>query len=324
MRRVPALVLLLFLGQCLSGSTPGPVTSVHPQRIMIASSPVALDSSDPRRRRLGALTFMGGWSLSSDTRSFGGLSALDVDGRRITALSDIGAVMRFRLGRFGNASDAGVIPIPRGCAPALRKEDNDSESLTHDPARSAWWIGIEFRNVICRTTGDFARGKGFAPASMAGWSRKRGPETLMRLADGRFLTLAEKAPDSGILRPGLLFDRDPTDSGAKVTRFSYKPPEGYSPVDAAQLPDGTILVLNRRFALQSLFTAVLVVVDTDDLGPGQIVEGREVARLEPPIITDNFEGVSVSQEDGRTIVWIVSDDNYMRWQRTLLLKFAIG
>jgi hypothetical protein len=34
-----------------------------------------------------------------------------------------------------------------------------------------------------------------------------------------------------------------------------------------------------------------------------------------------MEGLAVTQEGGRTIVWLASDDNLLPLQRTLLLKF---
>jgi hypothetical protein len=322
MRRWPALLLLLFLGQCLSGSTPGTPSIVKAQKLTIFSQPVRLDPSNPQRQRNGRLTFLGGWHLTSDARIFGGLSALDVNGNRVTALSDIGAIIRFRLGRFGTVSDASLSPIPSGCGPVKAKTDNDTESLAHDGARSSWWIGMEWRNIICRTNGDFTQSRFVAPRDMADWPRKRGPESLLRLNDGRFLTIAEEKFDQSVHR-AILFDRDPTDPAAKAVQLSYRGPDGFSPVDAAQLPDGRILVLNRRFALTSLFTANLMLLDPSAMTPGSILSGQVIATFESPVITDNFEGLAVSTENRRTIIWIVSDDNYMRWQRTLLLKFAL-
>lgn len=323
MPRFSALILLLFLGQCLSASTPGAPSPVFSQRIVIASLPVALDTSNPLRRRVGALAYLGGWSLTSDARAFGGLSAIDVDGNRVTALSDVGAVVRFRFGRFGNVSDADLSRVPAGCGAVVVKEDNDTESLTHDATRKSWWIGMEWRNFICRANGDFTQARHVRPRDMADWPKKRGAETLLRLGDGRFLAIAEGSVDDGTLRPVVLFDRDPAADGVRTTNFAYQPPEGFSPTDAAQLPDGRVLVLNRRFALRSLFTNVLVVLDPLPAAAGSVINGREIARFEPPVTTDNFEGLSVTTEHGRTILWIVSDNNYMRWQRTLLLKFAL-
>lgn len=322
MRRWPALLLLLFLGQCLSGSTPGAPSIVRAQTLTIFSQPVALDSANPRRQRIGRLTYLGGWQLTSNARVFGGLSALDVNGNRVTALSDIGAIIRFRFGRFGNVSDASLSPVPRGCGPVTKKTDNDTESLAHDGTRTNWWIGMEWRNIICRTNNDFTQGRFVAPPEMADWPRKRGPEALARLNDGRFLTIAEENFDQSVHR-AVLFDRDPTDPAARATRLSYRGMDGFSPTDIAQLPDGRILVLNRRFAFTSLFSANLVLLDPSPMTAGSVLSGQVIAQFESPVIVDNFEGLTVDAENGRPIIWIVSDDNYMRWQRTLLLKFAL-
>ena len=324
MRRFLPLVLLFLLGQCLGGSTPGAPSPVVSQRLTITSTPVLLDSSNPSRRRVGALTYLGGWKLTSDVRAFGGLSALDVNGNRITTVSDIGAIIRFRFGRFGAVSNADLKRVPSGCGPVVRKSDNDTESLTHDDARQTWWIGMEWRNVICRTDGNFSHGKGVAPQEIAGWPKKRGPETLLRLSDGQFLTIAEQGIDNGAVHPAVLFDRDPVDPTAHPITLGYRPPVGFDPTDAAQLPDGRILVLNRRFALDSLFTGVLVLLDPSAMKQSDVLTGRVIARFEPPVISDNFEGLSITTENGRLIVWIVSDDNYERWQRTLLLKFVLN
>jgi hypothetical protein len=55
---------------------------------------------------------------------------------------------------------------------------------------------------------------------------------------------------------------------------------------------------------------------------GAILSGREIARLELPLLTDNFEGLAVQAEgDGRVLVWLLSDDNRFVLQKTLLLLF---
>ncbi len=325
MRRPYIFILPVLLGQCLDGSMPALTMPSADQRLTIASVPVALDSAHPDRRRVGALTLLGAWHLTSDTRSFGGLSALDVDGNRVTALGDGGTLVRFRFGRFGHASDASIVRVPEGCGHVTRKTDNDTESLAHDPARRHWWIGFEWRNVICRTNGDFTKGERVtAPPAMAKWPRKQGAETMLRLDDGRFLVIAEGAPDGGDIRRALLFDRDPADPAAIVTHLGYRPPDGFRPTDAAQLPDGRIIVLNRRFTLWSLFTAKIVLMNAVAARPQDVLQGRVIASFDAPVITDNFEGLSVTVENGNPVVWMVSDDNFMRWQRTLLLKFALN
>jgi hypothetical protein len=40
-------------------------------------------------------------------------------------------------------------------------------------------------------------------------------------------------------------------------------------------------------------------------------------------LADNFEGLAITREGSRIILWIASDDNHEFFQRTLLLKFAL-
>jgi hypothetical protein len=324
MRRATTILFTLMLGQCVDGSMPGVITPSPNQRIRIQSTPVALDTTNLDRRRVGALTFKGAWHLTSDTRGFGGLSALDVNGNRVTALGDGGTIIRFRLGRFGNASDATITRLPDQCGRVVRKLDNDTESLAHDGTRTAWWIGYEGRNAVCRINADFNAGEAITrPRAIARWRQKGGAESMTRLGDGRFLLIAEESLDSGGDHQMVLFDRDPTDPAAIATTLGYRPPAGYKPTEVAQLPDGRLLVLNRRFALWSLFTSKLVMINALPANPRGVAQGRVIANFASPVIADNFEGLSVTQENGKPVLWIISDDNFMRWQRTLLLKFSL-
>jgi hypothetical protein len=325
MRRFLIALFPVLLGQCVDGSMPGMATPTESRKLSIQSTPVLLDSSNPDRRRIGALTFLGGWSLTSDTRGFGAISGLNVDGRLVTALSDNGTITQFRFGRFGNVSEAENFPVPKGCGTLVHKFDNDTEGLTRDPETGRWWISYEWHNRICRLNETLTSGEAVAqPRAIADWPKKKGPETLLRLVDGRFLLLAEDDKDGTDPVRAVLFDRDPTDPAAVATPFSYRPPDGYKPVDAAQLPDGRILVLNRRFSFPELFTNKIAIVPAIDATPPEILEGRVIATLAPPLVADNFEGMSITEEGGRPIIWIASDDNFMRWQRTLLLKFAVN
>lgn len=318
------LLFLLFMGQCVRSAVPVELAPVRDATVVVRAVPVDLLNDGSGRRDLGALTYLGGWQLIGDFGWFGGLSSLHAEGNHLTAITDAGAVAEFDVGRFGHVSNAHIMPIPAACGSGGDKASRDSEALAFDPVTGDWWIGLERRNAICRTTNDFAAAQGYArPAAIARWSGNFGPETLLRLDDGRFMALSEGAGNDGETRPLVLFDRDPTDPAARVTTLAYRPPEGSSPTDATQLPDGRIIVLNRRFTPWSLFTARLTIVDLRALVAGAIVSGREIARFEPPTIPENYEGIAATQEGGRTILWIVSDNNFASWQRTLLLKFAI-
>lgn len=294
---------------------PGPGTTIRAER-------VALDPADPARRQVGALTFLGGVRLSSPDPAFGGFSALAVEGDRFTLLNDGGNVARFRMDARGRVTRPAFIPLPTGPGTGWRKPDRDSESLARDRGTGRWWIGFERANAIWRYASDFARAEAHvAPRAMRRWRINGGPESMARLSDGRFLVIQEERV-TGPGREALLFARDPTLGGAPL-RFRYLPPPGCDPSDVTQLPDGRLLVVNRWWGLPLRFRSVLAVIDPARIRAGALMRGREIATLGPPVIHENFEGVAAAVENGRTVLWLVSDNDVEDWRPTLLLKFRL-
>lgn len=288
---------------------------------------VPLDLRDPARTRAGALTYMGGVRLKSPDRAFGGFSSMRIEGDRFTLLSDGGTFIRFRMGGDWTPRDLAFGDLPDGPGSGWLKSDRDSESMTADPATGQLWVGFENYNAIWRYDADLTRAERSArPAAMRDWSANGGPESMVRLHDGRFVVLGETSRPKGsrIGREGLLFPGDPTMPGIKPIRFVYMPPnELYDPSDAVQLPDGRLLVLNRRFSVPGLFTAKLTLVDPRAIRPGTVLRGTEIATLAAPLIHDNYEALAVTREGDDTILWLASDDNQQFWEWSLLLKFRI-
>lgn len=285
---------------------------------------VPLDPANPSRARVGALEYLGGLEFRSSDPAFGGFSALAVQGNRMTLLADGGLLFGFHMAPGLRPVNPWFGALPDGPGTGWAKRDRDSESLAVSADGLHAWVGFERSNTLWRYRGDFTRAEAVArPRAMRRWSPNGGAESLVRLRDGRFLVFAE---DRNGVRgsPALRFDRDPTDPAARVERFSFVAPAGYEATDAAELPDGRVLVLTRklrRFPPQ--FTAKLTVIEGAAIRSGARLVGREVATLAPPVLHDNFEGVAVMQEGGATIVWLASDDNTSWWQRTLLLKFRL-
>ena len=56
------------------------------------------------------------------------------------------------------------------------------------------------------------------------------------------------------------------------------------------------------------------------LGAGE----EEWLRLEPPLPTDNYEGVALFRHRDHTLLALLSDDNQNMFQRSLLLLFAVA
>lgn len=315
--------LLFLLGAFFALTTimePGPPPP-RPARIegLLTAEPVVLDTNDPNRRRVGALVFRRGWVLRSATPRFGGLSAMHVDNGVVTAVSDTGDALAFPLP--GTASELrmwiAALPVPYGSA--LRKRNRDTESLAI--AGDTLWVGFERNHLIARYR--HGRLQGFQRRQeMRRWPGNAGAEAMVRLPDGRFIVFAEDRESRPVSRV-LLFDGDPSVAGTRALEAGYRRTPDYRPTDAALLPDGRLMILNRRASWLGGLGARLVIADLPAWRAGARIEGREVATLEAPLTVDNMEALSVTVEGGRTIVRIASDDNFMRIQRTLLLEFEL-
>lgn len=297
-------------------------------RAAFTIEPVALYPESPTGRRIGALIFERGYRLRSQDPAFGSFSSLIVDGDRFTLLSDGGNIVRFRLDSNGRVSDRKFADLPDGPGIGWEKSDRDSESMTHDPATGTIWVGFENSNAIWTYPPDWSRAlRHAAPRAMRNWPVNGGAEAMVRLRNGSFILLSEAADWPGSKERaviGVRFDGDPTQASRRGFRFGYRPPAGYKPTGIAELPDGRLLVLNRRFRVTSGFRVVLTLVDPRAIAPGKIATGQVMARFAPPALSDNYEGIAVVREStGHIAVWIVSDDNQSSLQQNLLLKFRL-
>lgn len=323
LRRTGLFLLICVLLLCASSAKVGQLP-IAPETIRIALEPTDLSKDSNHLRRTGKLLYLGGWSMHSDHADFGGWSAMVPHKGGLRLISDAGAMldMPFPSG----ASISGTIAeIPKGCGFHWIKEHQDSESLTVDAVTGESWIGLENTNRLCRFWAGQTRAESIARPEMQDWQITRGAEAMAKLRDGRLLVFAEADPnETGYMTPVLVFGGDPLDKMTKPTTVILDRPKGYAPVDAAQLPDGRLLVLYRLFSARQWFRTRLYVFDVPArFRPKMLWSGREVARLESPWLVDNFEAVAVTQEKRRTIIWLASDDNFWPLQRSYLLKFAL-
>jgi hypothetical protein len=152
----------------------------------------------------------------------------------------------------------------------------------------------------------------------------------------------DQAPFNGgiealvVLRGGALFalteywiDRDVvvgwTGGPDRWKRLGLRFEAALRPSDAAALPRGDILVLERAYNPDRGIVNVRVrEIARSFVRPGSPLGGRLVAEFAPPLTLDNFEGIAAVQDKGGEVhVYLASDDNLSRAQRTLLLKFAL-
>ncbi|MDP3906327.1 esterase-like activity of phytase family protein [Novosphingobium sp.] len=322
LRRVMIALLIVGLTPGLWWQMPRP-TPIYEQRIAVRA--VAFD---PAAAQLGPLRLTGVWQVTSAHEWFGGYSALlSVRPGRLLAFSDRGHTLELAI----PGVDGG--PPPRiGSAvgdPAALKASRDIEAATYDPQADEIFLAMEFRNAITRMTPDMQDWHMAFPRLMQGWSGNQGPEAMVRLTDGRFIVLGElsegwRKPDS---HPSVLLAGDPT-RGAPVAEqaFTFTGDSGYRPTEMAQLPDGRVLVLQRRllWPFPPRFAGSIVLADPADLRPGQVWRGTVLTQLKRPLPVDNFEGLTIiPAADGKVQVWLITDDNMAVTQRTLLWRLEL-
>ena len=316
-------LLLLLLAVPLM-TTFAPVAMIKrpivPEQPSVSASPVPLRDDAPGERKLGRLTYLGGWWLRSNHPDFGGISAMHVEGGSVLALSDAGRVMRFAVPRRSGRAPLWVLPLPD--VAGAGKKEQDTEAMAVHGGRA--WIAFERRNAVHRyPLANWRSDASATPAAMKDWSANSGAEAMIRLRDGGFLLLREGGMREDGTTEAILFESDPTLDSTGAARLRYRPPAGYRITDAAELPDGGLLFLNRRVGIPEGFSAKLTLAARPAIAAGALLQGVEIAHFAPPVTTDNYEALSIGREGGRTIVWIASDDNFIELERTLLMKFAL-
>jgi hypothetical protein len=59
--------------------------------------------------------------------------------------------------------------------------------------------------------------------------------------------------------------------------------------------------------------------------PGTVIDGTNLIEADLGYEIDNMEGIGVHRNaSGETIITLISDDNFLPFQRTLLLQFAVA
>jgi hypothetical protein len=311
--RRAALLGALATGGCLF-ATPQP----PPGGAAVAIAPLRLD---------GPLRSLGGLDIDNASLGAGGLSGLTIDDDLlITFIDDRTRWAQARLVlRDGLA--AGLLPVASGPLhdgagqPLPRGWAGDAEAIAQLPD-GTWLVAYErWHRIRAHARMDGPGAYVEAPPGLDAAPRNGGIESLALLADGRLLAITEdlRPPGEPGLRQGWL--GRPGDWAP----LTYRPRDGFVPVDAAGLPDGGALVLERRFRWWEGFSGRLVRVPAGAIAPGAVLQGREILRIDGnPVPAENFEGVAALRHGGRTLVVLVADDNHMPNQRSLMLVFELA
>ncbi len=319
---VPLPRFLVALGLAVAAA------AASAEEIAIEATPVALDAGDPSRRTVGRLEYLAGYVLDSRHPAWGGFSGMRVstDGATLLAVADVGQWLMLsldhdRAGRLiGVGATATLAPLlDENGRPPAGKIEGDAEAVFED-ADGGLIVAFEQRHRLMRYDADEIPAgrprRAAEPAGLSSLPANEGIEAGARLPDGRLLLLSEGGKDGAGLRGWLL---DDTWSAVSLERTG-----DYAPTDLALLPDGDLLLLERRYTPLGGPGARLSIVPAASVQSNARLTGEEVARITLPLSVDNFEALAVRRApDGFTLVYLLSDDNRNILQRTLLLQFRL-
>ncbi len=307
--------------------------------VPLTTTPIPLNHKDSSINTVGRLHYLGGLKITSPKRHFGGISSFVIspDGHQILGVSDssqwlVADIIYDDNGYLLDVKNAHMAPLknirdhnhqPARDAEAITAVDGagyvvsfeSPHTLRYFQARRAYDYGSLLSADAQKIT--FAPD---LPETYAALPDNLGIEALTTLPDGRMLAFSENTVVRGTVNQaqGWIIGH------GKVEALSYEISPSYRPTDMATLPGGDILVLERHFSLAKGMAARLTRLPAMAVKAGRSIKGETIADLAFPFNIDNMEALAVRQNAaGEVIIYIMSDNNYNRLQRNLLLMFRL-
>jgi hypothetical protein len=202
----------------------------------------------------------------------------------------------------------------------------DSESLALDG--TLIYVGLERVNQVLRF--DFSKGFTRAvgevvplPPAARKLPYNKGLEALVFVTTGQplagtLIAISERGLDSqGNIIAFLI-------GGPSPGQFAVRRTGNFDVSDAVLLPDGDLLILERKFSWVAGVGIRIRRVALSSIAPGALVDGPAIFEADLGLEIDNMEGIDAHvTAEGDTVLTLVSDDNFSLLQRTLLLQFTL-
>jgi len=279
------------------------------------------------RTRFGKLEFRGGLVISSTERNFGGLSGIDMlpGGREAVIVSDLGYLMRAKLEYQAGLLTGIAIPHMTPALPGISLKRKDVEDVAIGN-NGEIFVTLERnkKQIAVRKFRDNALGRPRLQALPGAGSKlgfNKGLESIALIPAGsvhagRMLAIAERPKNrSGNAIPCWIIG---------VGTCSIEKRDGFEITSARFLPNRDLLILERRLAPGLDLAARLRRIPAHRFGGNEMMNGEVIMEADLSMQIDNMEGLAVHQDDnGSTIITLVSDDNLNFFQRTLILQFAL-
>jgi len=280
------------------------------------------------------LTFVGGVELSSPEPLFGAFSSIRFrDQQSFVGVFDTGYWIEGRILRDAGGRLAGLEAVR--LAPLLDASGRESASKFHVDAESLAldgdraYVGFEQRHRVLSYGPLSDLGKALPSAPIAFpfdldiLHSNGGFESLVIAPQGSeiagaLVAISEKSfDDNGNIYAAIV-------GGPLAGEFRVRPRDNFEITDAAYLPDGDLLLLERRFSIATGVGMRLRRIEGASIRPDAVVDGEILFEANYRSQIDNMEGLEVLPEpDGSVRLIVVSDDNHSILQRTLMLEFRL-
>lgn len=337
------LVSVLASGIALSAcATEIPATQGLEGAVAISYKPISLSRSEPDKTRVGRLIWHGGIELSSPDSRFGGWSGLVVsaDGKRMLAQSDDAHWLRADLvydkhGNLAGIKHAQLADMRTPDGGTMGKISGDAEgldALTKAGPDGAVVVSFEENPRVWRY--DLSGSLDVRPTLVPMPKSidvldgsNQGLEGLTVLKPGTLLAVSEAPHDVPGEMDAWLVPSPTRGKGGAYGLLHILRHAPYEISDAAMGPSGKHLYLLERhyFGIVGGLAIAVRQIDTKDVKPGATLDGKEIARFTMRENIDNMEGLALRRSaDGKTFLYMISDDNYNPLQRTLLEMFELG
>lgn len=281
------------------------------------------------------LTFVGGVELSSPEPLFGAFSSIRFrDQQSFVGVFDTGYWIEGRILRDAGGRLAGLEAVR--LAPLLDASGRESASKFHVDAESLAldgdraYVGFEQRHRVLSYGPLSDLGKALPSAPIAFpfdldiLHSNGGFESLVIAPQGSeiagaLVAISEKSfDDNGNIYAAIV-------GGPLAGEFRVRPRDNFEITDAAYLPDGDLLLLERRFSIATGVGMRLRRIEGASIRPDAVVDGEILFEANYRSQIDNMEGLDVLPEpDGSVRLIVVSDDNHSILQRTLMLEFRLA
>lgn len=325
------LSLVVSLASVLAVSTVLPLRASD-QTLQIKSRLINHFKVGSDETRFGSFEFVGGLELSSPSAALGAMSGIRLSEDRTSFLGVMDTGFWYA-GRFERGADGALTGVTDfSVSPML--------DANGEPSNQKWRVdaeGLALRGDEVLVSFERQSRVDIYPTKAPGSSRplgslpleiplnelrnNRGPEAIMVAPDtsplpGDVVVVSERSLNpAGNIYAAVL-------TGPLKGVFFVKRHAPYDITDGDFLPNGDLLLLERRFSIAGGIGMRIRRIDGSRLGPGNLVDGPVLLEADFGNQIDNMEGLDVSVDDaGQIFVTLVSDDNHSILQRNLVLEF---